>query len=149
MAVDSLWHLRGSELASGAQSDEEIIERIGQLLEGQRKPVSFQGSDWIEFDSPLWEDLFGGNWLTLVIFDRGRIWVERGLDGRRLRYELRSLHGFIFCLAGAAMFFAVGAADGDVGQGLKFAGLAFGWLYGGNIALALMRVPHLFGRVVT
>jgi hypothetical protein len=147
VSVDWLWHLRGSAHIHGAKSNEAVIESVQRLLAEQRKAVSYQGSDWIEFESPLWEDMFGPNWLAMVIYDRGRIWVEQGLDDRRLRYDLRSLHGFVFCLFGAVMFFAFGAAEGDLREGLKFAAIAFGWLYGANIALALARIPPRFRRV--
>ncbi len=46
------------------------------------------------------------------------------------------------------MFFAFGLADGGLLGGLKLAALAFGWLYGMNVLLALARVPPLIRKAV-
>jgi hypothetical protein len=79
----------------------------------------------------------------LVIYDRGRMWIEHQPGRRILRYELRSLHGFIFCLvAGLAAFLFV-VLNGSIIAGTGFACLAFGWLYGFNMFLAHLRVPQL------
>ena len=83
----------------------------------------------------------------MVLYDKGRIWIDQGLSGRTLRYELRSLHAFVFCLIGAAMFFVFGSLDGSLTSGLKFAALAFGWVYGMNLLLALVRVPRKFRKI--
>jgi hypothetical protein len=84
----------------------------------------------------------------MVIYDQGRFWIEEGLGGRRLHYDLRSLHGMIFCLFGALMFFFFGLASGGLSGGLKFAAGIFAWLYGMNVLLALARVPSAIRRAV-
>jgi hypothetical protein len=84
----------------------------------------------------------------MVIYDRGRFWIEQDLGGRRLRYDLRSLHGMVFCLFGALMFFFFGLAGGGLSGGLKYAAAAFAWLYGMNVLLALGRVPLAIRRAV-
>lgn len=85
----------------------------------------------------------------MVIYDRGRFWIEQGLDGRRLRYDLRSLHGMVFCLFAAFTAFFFGLAGDGLSRGLKFAAGAFAWLYGMNILLALVRVPSAIRKAVT
>jgi hypothetical protein len=124
-----------------------VLDRIEDLLERQRKPVIRRGEDDLVFDSPMWSDFFGPNWLAMVLYDRGRFWIEQGSDGRILRYDLRSLHGFVFCLFGAAMFFAGGLVEG-VAEGLKFAAIAFGWLYGMNMLSAWARIPRAIRKAV-
>lgn len=146
--MDFLWHLRGTIVLDGAASNEVTLDAMERLLERQRKPVSERCVNQVSFDAPLWEDLLGPNWHALVIYDKGRLWIEQGLSGRALRYDLRSLHGFVFCLFGAAMFFAFGVANGGLIGGLKYAAFAFGWLYGMNILLALARVPTLIRKAV-
>ena len=91
----------------------------------------------MEFDDPLWRNPFGPNWHAMVIYDKGRFWIEQRVGVRMLRYDLRSLHGLIFCLFGALMFFAFGAMDGGLAGGITLAAIAFGWVYGMNILSAL------------
>ena len=144
---DFIWHLRGSTRIDGKGSNEAVLGRVERLLEQQRKPVTWRGADYLVFESPMWSDLFGPNWLAMVVYDRGRFWIEQGMGGRILRYDLRSLHGFIFCLFAAFIVFFVGLAGG-VGQGLKFAAIAFGWLYGMNMLLAWARAPRAIRKAV-
>ena len=125
-------------------TDEAALDALERLLDDQGKPGWFRNQNDVTFDDPLWANPFGANWHAMVIYDRGRFWIERGLDGRMLRYDLRSLHGFIFCLFAGLVAFAFGAAGGGgTSEGVKFAAGAFCWLYGMNILLALLRVPRI------
>jgi len=144
---DTLWHLRGS-VGLESVADGDALDRVEALLEKQRKGVSERGADYVAFDDPLWSDPFGPNWLAMVIYDRGRFWIEQGFDGRQLRYDLRSLHGMVFCLFAALMAFFFGLAGDGVSGGLKFAVGALVWLYGMNILLALVRVPSTIRNAV-
>jgi hypothetical protein len=146
--LDFVWHLRGSVALDGVGSNEAMLNRVECLLERQRKAVSDRGADYLAFDDPLWSDPFGPNWLAMVIYDRGRFWIEQGLGGRRLRYDLRSLHGMVFCLFGALMFFFFGLSSGSLLDGLKYAAGVFAWLYGMNVLLALGRVPSAIRKAV-
>ncbi|MDT9601095.1 hypothetical protein [Sphingosinicella rhizophila] len=139
--LEFVWHLRGSVPLDGVSSDALALDHVEQLLAKQQKSVSERGSDYLAFDDPLWRNPFGPNWLAMVIYDRGRFWIERDLHERRLRYDLRSLHGMVFCLFAAFTAFFFGLANDGVSGGLKFAAGAFAWLYGMNILLALFRVP--------
>ena len=139
--LDFFWHLRGSIALDEARSNEAALDRIEALLERQRKGVSERGADYLVFDDPLWSNPFGPNWLAMVIYDRGRFWIEQGVQARWLRYDLRSLHGMGFCLFGAFAFFFFGLATGGVLGGLKYAAAVFAWLYGMNVLLAVARVP--------
>jgi hypothetical protein len=145
---DFIWHLRGSVALDRIGSNEAALDRVERLLEKQRKNTIERGADYIEFDDPLWNDSFGPNWLAMVIYDRGRFWIEQGLGGRALRYDLRSLHGMVFCLFGALMAFFFGLAGDGLASGLKFAAGAFAWLYGMNILLALARVPAAIRKAI-
>lgn len=146
---DTLWHLRGSVDLESVAADGRTLDRVERFLEKQRKGVSERGTDYVAFDDPLWSGPFGSNWLAMVIYDRGRFWIEQGLDGRRLRYDLRSLHGMVFCLFAAFMAFSFGLAGDGVSGGLKFGAGAFAWLYGMNILLAVLRVPSAIRKAVT
>ena len=146
--LDFLWHLRGSVRLDGRGSNQATLDRLGRLLEEQRKPISYREADHVAFDAPLWSDIFGPSWHAMVLYDQGRLWIDQGLGGRTLRYDFRSLHAFVFCLFGAAMFFAFGWADGGLVGGFKLASLAFGWVYGMNIVLALLRIPTLIRKAV-
>jgi hypothetical protein len=83
--------LRGSVALDGVGANEVALDRVERWLEKQRKSATELGSDYIAFDDQLWSSPFGPNWLAMVIYDRGRFWVEQGLHGRRLRCEPRSL----------------------------------------------------------
>jgi len=146
--VQLLWHLRGTVRLDGSVSNGTALDRVEELLKRQHKPVSERGPEHVAFNAPLWTTMFIGNWLAMVIYDRGRIWIEKDVRGRVLRYDLRSLHGFVFCLGAAGLFFTFDAVAGDVLEGLRTGSLAFAWLYGMNILLAVVRVPGLFRRGV-
>jgi hypothetical protein len=143
-----LWHVRGSVRLDDATPDNDVLDRIEQMLEKQRKPTIERGLNSIIFEEPLWSNFWGPNWRATVIFDQGRLWIDRQFGERRLRYDFRSLHALVFCAVGAAMFFAVGSMDGNFVRGLTFAALAFGWIYGMNLALAIARVPFLIRRTI-
>ncbi len=145
---DLIWHLRGSVALDGVRSNDFVLNGVERLLQKQRKNISERGSNYLTFDDPLWRNPLGPNWLAMVIYDRGRFCVEQGLDGRRLRYNLRSLHGMDFCLLGAAMFFFFGLAGGGLVDGVKYAASAFAWLYGMNVLLPLARVPRAIRKAV-
>lgn len=147
--LDCIWHLRGSTQIDAQLSDEDVLDRVADLLTRQRKPVTQRGKQNVKFYAPLWHDLVGPNWLAMVIYDHGSFWIEEARQGRQLRYDLRSLHGFIFCLCGSAMFFAVGLANGEILGGLKYALFAFGWLYGMNMLLAWLRIPPKISAVAS
>jgi hypothetical protein len=146
--LDFIWHLRGSVSLEGLGPNDAVLDRVERLLEKQRKGVSERGGDYIGFDDPLWSDPFGPNWLAMVIYDRGRFWIEQGLDGRRLRYDLRSLHGMVFCSLGALMFFFFGLASGGLSSGFLYTVGVFAWIYGMNVILALGRVPWAVRRAL-
>lgn len=128
-----------------SDSDAQIFDRMAKLFEQQRKPYQRTG-DGITFNDPLWTNIFQGNWRTLVIFDRGRAWIDGGFGSRTLHYQIESLHGFVFCMFGSVMFAGFGLLVEGV-AGLRFGLAAFLWLYGMNLALAAVRVPLLFGKV--
>jgi hypothetical protein len=140
--LDFIWHLRGSVPLDSDDSDVVALDRMEQLLAKEQKGVSERGSDYLVFDEPLWRNLGGPNWLAMMIYDRGRFWIEQDVDGRRLRYDLRSLHGMVFCLFAAFIAFCIGIADDGFTGGLELAAGAFAWLYGANMLLALVRVPY-------
>jgi hypothetical protein len=136
VGFDFIWHLRGSVVLDATTTNQMAFGRLVQLLKKQRKPLSGQGLGHLEFDDPLWGNLFGPNWFAMVIYDRGRFWIEGGI----LHYELRSLHCLVFCLLAATVFFVIGLGADGLAGGL-LAGPVFAWLYGGNVLLALARVP--------
>ncbi|MEL7190589.1 MAG: hypothetical protein AAGK17_13630 [Pseudomonadota bacterium] len=146
--IENTWHLRGSTTLPPDATDEAVIERLECFLTKQHKPITGQSVSAVQFDSPLWQDWFTPSWLALVIYDRGVFWIEAGLNGRKLRYDLRSLHGLIYCLAGALMFLMFVSSFEGIAAGVRFAFLAFMWLYGGNMVLAWARIPLAIRKAV-
>jgi hypothetical protein len=145
---DFIWHLRGSVPLDGLGSNDAVLDRVERLLEKQRKRDTERGPSSLHFEDPLWSDPFGPNWLAMVIYDQGRFWIEGGSGGRRLSYDLRSLHGMVFCLFAAFTIFFFGLAAGSLAGGLKYAAGVFAWLYGMNVLLALARVPRAIRKAV-
>jgi hypothetical protein len=84
----------------------------------------------------------------MIAYDQGRFWIEEDGQGYTIRYDLSSLHGLIFCLFGAALFFSAGFGSAGLVRGFQYAALALGWLYGGNMVLAWTRIPRLIRRAV-
>ena len=94
--ADFLWHLRGSAELDSAVTDADALLRIRGMLEKQRKRISSTGPNHLNFNSPLWTDWFGPNWLAMVVYDQGLFCVEETSGGRVVRYDLRSLQAFVF-----------------------------------------------------
>jgi hypothetical protein len=139
--IENIWHLRGRARLPQSVTDDTVLNRLEIFLAKQHKPITERTQSTIRFTSPLWEDWLTPNWLALVIYDEGCFWIERGREEAFLRYDLRSLHGLIFCLAGAAMFFTVVSLAEGTSSGARIALLIFAWLYGGNMVLAWTRIP--------
>jgi len=144
--VDSLWYRRGSVALPENMDDEAALDRIEKMLTRQWKHNTERGTDFVAFTGGF---SVGMSWLALVIYDRGVFWIVRESEGRRLRYRLRSLYGFVFCLFAALVVFIFGLLGEGLHRGLILGCLAFGWLYGMNMLIAAMRVPDLIERTVT
>lgn len=145
--LDSIWCLRGSVPLNQASSNKATFDGLEHLLNRQRKTIRTRTADEIAFDDQLWRSFFGPNWLAMIMFDRGRFWIESSPAGKKLQYELRSLHAAIFCSCGSLMFLLFGLANGGLLSGLKFAIAVFSWVYGMNVVLAYIRVPSAIERV--
>lgn len=117
--------------------------RLGTLLKNQRKQITARAPDQLRYDGQRGLDFFG-NWRALASYERGQFWVEDG----RMRYDLRSLHGFLFCTTAASLIALVVALLGAPRQGLTFGAIAWGWLYGMNVLIAAVRVPLLIRQAV-
>lgn len=146
--IENIWHLRGSTKLPSDVTDAVVIERLKTFLTKQHKPVCEQSNSSIGFHSPLWEDWLTPNWLALVLYDHGSFWIDKGLEGRFLRYDLRSLHVLVFCLAGALMFLVFVSFSEGIAAGMRVGLLALAWLYGGNMLLARGRIPLAIRKVV-
>jgi hypothetical protein len=145
---DFIWHLRGSVIVRDGASDEDILGRIAQLLSDQRKPTTRRDANQLSFRSPFWGYDLGPNWLAMTVYDRGTFRIGHGSRGRRLAYDLDSLHAFLFCIIAAMVFFIFGALDDGLSGGARYATAAFGGLYGVNMVLAWSRVPRAIRKAV-
>ena len=130
--LDILWRFRGSVALDSLVSDEAALAFVDALLEEQQKPITERRSRQLAFDDPIWRNPFGRGSLAMGFHDRGSFCIEHGPGIRLLRYELRSLHALLFCLAASLFCVAVGWLGSDLAMGVKLASLAFAWLYGGS-----------------
>jgi hypothetical protein len=142
--LDFAWHLRGSIKPRNDVSDEVVLDRVQDMLEAQGKGPE-RGTNSVIFENAM--SGFWMSWRATSIYDGGRFWIDHHRSGRRLRYKLRSFQVFVFCTVAALFFFFFGLLGG-VQNGLKFGAIAFAWVYGMNVALALIRVPALIRRTV-
>lgn len=140
--IDSLWRLKGSNQLPVGVSDEIVLNRLEAFLSNQKKSGIEKNSSSIIFRSPLWMRIFTPNWLALTVFDQGAFSIDAGPQGRYLRYNLQALHLMIFCLVAAMIVFAFIGADEGIVVGAKYAAFALIWIYGGNLALAWIRIPR-------
>lgn len=146
--IDFLWHLGGSVPLEAGDQSEVVLNRLEDLLKRQHKPIAERTADGVTFDAPLWCNFFAPNWLAMAIYDQGRFWVDKEAGKSDLRYDLRSLHGPIFCLFAVGMLFAIVLPNGGLLPSLYLGVAAFGWVYGMNILLALARVPRLIREIL-
>ncbi|MBU4196696.1 MAG: hypothetical protein KJ911_08110 [Alphaproteobacteria bacterium] len=139
MIFDFLWRLRGTVSVAPTTANEAVLAEVERLLIRQGMFIARRGPENLSFTAPG-AGLIGRNWRAMIMLDRGRFWISQSAKGRRLHYNLRSFNAMMFCLLGALMFLAVGAAAEGIARGLAFAALAFCWLYGMNMLLAVIRV---------
>jgi hypothetical protein len=130
------WQFRGTVHLNDADSDRVVLDRIQTLLEQEWKTISERGANYLNF-----EGVAGPHWLTFMIYDRGRFWIEQGHGQRRLRYELCSLHAMKLGLFAALVAFVVGLVAENLAAGLCYAAVSFASLYVTNILVAFWRVP--------
>jgi hypothetical protein len=133
-----IWHLRGSVPLERDEADTVTLDKMERLLSQQQKVVSARGSGYLTFHD---RNPFGASWPEMAIYDHGLFWIERDLRGRSLRYDLRSLHSMVFCSIVSLIFFFLGLGGNGLATGIKLGAWGFFGLYGGNILLALVRVP--------
>ncbi|MDB5705839.1 MAG: hypothetical protein JWN66_2955 [Sphingomonas bacterium] len=129
-------------------STKAVLDRIEEAMERQDKRTVRRSGSAIEFNDPLWSNLFGANWLTLALYDHGTMWVSDNADRPVFFYDMRSLHALVFCLCGAALFALVSLSEERPAMGLAVGLGGFAWLYGMNVLITLVRVPLFFRRIV-
>lgn len=93
-----IWHLKGAVPLQNRLTNEAALDRVEWLLDKQLLFHRKREADLLMFNEPFLKNPFGPNWLAIVIYDQGRFWIEQRKDSRQLRYDLRSLHGMVFCM---------------------------------------------------
>lgn len=142
------WRVRGSEPIAAGTASEDVMARVEIMLDQNNKPYCFTDvldRDRIAFDDPLWR--LKGNWYAMAAFDRGEFWIEEADGKRKLCYELRTLHAFVFCLCVCSTFFMIGVAQGSL-QMVTFAVIGFFWVYGVNRILGAIRTHFAINRAI-
>jgi hypothetical protein len=146
-SLGPLVRIRGELTESVDVAEDEVARALIREVRRQGAEIVSAGPNHLRFSNPLWNNMSYPGWYALTPFDRGIAHFRRAGDGIELRYELSTLHGFVFCLSVAAAMALFGAAFGSMFP-LKFALFAFAWLYGGNFAIGLVRSRDFFRRVV-
>lgn len=95
--IDWIWHVRGSVPLAAGQSTDEAFDRLDPLFrqtgaEHQRANgrLTFKKRDQAAQDK-------------MSVFDGGVLWVDHGLTGRVLRYNLIS-RALLFCFLAPLLF---------------------------------------------
>jgi hypothetical protein len=143
--LDSLWHLRGSVPLKGIPADDPLYG-VALLLAEQRKDVSLRDACRIEFDRPLPAGRLGSpSRRAMDIFQSGRIWADRSLEGNMVRYDLQGFPHLKAALTGGAATIGLEWIRGNVG--LAFACLACG-THAVEILLSRRRARRLIRAAV-
>ena len=143
-----LWTLRGSLEVPPGMTPAEQLDRIENGIADLGKRVFDRDGPTIVYSSWFWEDALGINRNPLLVYDRGRLWLDGSGGTSRLRYELSSLRFLLLCfaIAAAAGLFIGSQVGWRESAKVAFVGLA--WLYGLNLLVALVRVPRFFRRLL-
>lgn len=140
-----LWHLRGSIALNSPLTDAQIIAVVADWLDDEGKGVPERDRNMLWFSEPFWHVTSRRS--IVSIFDRGHFRIVHGLEGRRLCYDLRSLHVALHLSAFAAiavLFFRF--TGGGVEPGRIFGMVAA--LYGVNMIFAVWRVPRMIRKAI-
>jgi hypothetical protein len=87
--LDFLWHLRGSVPLDGVRAGDDPLYGVALLLAEEQKDIRRRGTSEIEFDRPLSNiPLRGRPRPAMEVFGKGRFWLDQGVDGSAVRYEL-------------------------------------------------------------
>ncbi|MBL8651201.1 MAG: hypothetical protein JNL35_12470 [Sphingopyxis sp.] len=129
--------------------DLAVLGAITSELRRQQMVKIFHVADGAGFkDNPFMT--FKGNWHSLIAFDDGLFHIERTGDARHLHWRLAADIGFRVVVGMAGVLFVLLIVlTGDAGASARTAGLAFAWLYGGNLLNVAFRVPRLIRTFVT
>src|SRR5690606_11431972 len=92
-----LWHLRGSVRIPDALSTGEVLDRVERLLADQDRAISQRDASQVGFYLPAWK-MRGPATQAMGLHDKGWFRIDQEPQGRRLTYDLRSLHAMIFYL---------------------------------------------------
>ncbi|MGE0178513.1 MAG: hypothetical protein AB7O91_01670 [Sphingomonas sp.] len=138
MGLDVIWLHKGAvPLPAGLSADDALARLEGALSEDG---VYFyrDASSRLLFEANvlLPRKLF--RWPELQPYNRGELTIEPVGGSLVARYRFSLAHLFWFCLI-AALAFGCFAAGHPGLEGAKVASLVFGFLYGGNYLIGLMR----------
>jgi len=111
--------------------------------------VAERGANYVTFNDPFWgEGSAPARWPVFAIYNQGRFEIQSTTQGLSLHYRLSRPGLLLLCLVTALVAFVFGRANGGVPEGLLYAALAFGSLFGVNLCLALARVPQAIREAV-
>lgn len=146
--IDRFWRARGAILLKASKSPAARLEGIATAIERQGKRITLRTDGAIEFKSAWKFGLSEPRGRLLMLYDRGRVWIEGDERASVLRYELSSLSSLICCLVFAAIGAGVALTGGN--PGISPGGFA-GWVvsaYGMISILSRLRAPGFFKKAV-
>lgn len=141
-----MWTHKGSVAIPAPVASDEVMFRLRAALEAERKRPFEPRAGRIDFDDPIWRNFFVLPRPSLSFYDRGKFWIDASSSNHRLRYELESLHGFVFCVAVGALFFAL-QSGGRAASAAAIGFGAFAFLYGANLLWTRGRLQLLLEKV--
>jgi hypothetical protein len=138
MGVDVLWLQKGSVPLPTGLSAEDGLARLEDALVEDGVDVHRDASNRLVFQANVFVPRKLFRWTELQPYNRGELTIEPVAGRLVARYRFSLSHLFWCCLLGAALMGLV-ATSHSAWDGAKIAGLAFGWVYGGNYLIGLIR----------
>lgn len=141
-----MWTHKGSVAIPARVASDEVMLRLRAALEAERKRPFEARAGRIDFDDPIWRNFFVLPRPSLSFYDHGKFWIDASSSDHRLRYELESLHAFLFCLAAGSAFFAL-QSGGRAASAAAIGLAAFAFLYGANLLWTRGRLQRFLEKV--
>ena len=138
MGLDVIWLQKGSVPLPLGLSAEDGLARLEDALVDDGVDVHRDSSSRLLFRANIFVPRKLFRWTELQPYDRGELTIAPVAGRLVARYRFSLSHLFWCCLFGAALMGLV-AASRSLFDGAKIAGLAFGWVYGGNYLIGLTR----------
>lgn len=126
------------KVPAGCKAPEEIaLSGLAENLEKAKVSTIRRHASSLAFTVNFLRFVWSGN--LLVPIEDGTIDVTRDADKLKVTYRLGTFRLFFIVTAFMVPVFVITLSQQGLGQAVKFTGIGWGWLFGGNYLIALIR----------